>query len=460
MKKTPRASRVVLGAAIVLAGSAAALACWPLAPSGGDLSEDAAVAPVPDATNVTGEDGSTSASGDGGAEGGTTQDGATLDGSRPVLPHPSTTIAEGIGFACAIDGQGNVWCWGNNTFGQTGAPLTVPYAAQPVMVAGVSSATAIALGDYHACAVTASNAVYCWGINNSGQLAHDPDAGVNDDICPGAVAQQNVACNPTAVQAAVPAAIGVAAAGGWTCTVGTDGTVECWGAIQTGATVSGAIGCGTGTAQMGGMCYPAPYSPGLNGVTQLAVAFDHACAVSGEDGGSLVTCWGNNEEGQVYPSASCLTGCGPELPALPAALSVAAGTDFTCAIVADGGTVSCFGDNQYGELGQTPPAGDASGTYNSNPTTVAGLGAVAELVAAGNEAACAIVDGGVVECWGNVAAAASPGAPVAIPGLPPLNTIGVPDNSYACGVQGDGGVWCWNLLDGGSSVFVPWPDGG
>ena len=39
-----------------------------------------------------------------------------------------------------------------------------------------AGATAIALGDYHACAVTAAHAVYCWGLNDSYQLGYDGTA--------------------------------------------------------------------------------------------------------------------------------------------------------------------------------------------------------------------------------------------------------------------------------------------
>ena len=85
---------------------------------------------------------------------------------------------------------------------------------------------------------------------------------------------------------------------------------------------------------------------------------------------------------------------------------------------------------------------------------MAGLGAVSELVAGGGEAACAIVSGGAVDCWGQVSGTAAPGTPGAVAGLPAMNALGVPDDTYACGVATDGSIWCWYLTDGGAPAQV------
>ena len=45
-----------------------------------------------------------------------------------------TAIAAGDAFACALDGGGHVWCWGDNTDGQLGTGTAEPGAHLPAKV--------------------------------------------------------------------------------------------------------------------------------------------------------------------------------------------------------------------------------------------------------------------------------------------------------------------------------------
>ena len=482
MKNPARAS---IFCVLTLAGLFGTFACWTNAPSGGSLA-DADVPPITgDASGIIVKEGGAPTDATL-AEGGDADGGEAGDAIAPVLPHASAVVAAGIGFGCRIDGQGNVFCWGDNSFGQAGNAVEggapdagaveggaagdsgggadaagAPDAGSSVpgyhQVAGIANATALALGDYHACAVTASHAVYCWGLNNSYQLGH-PTYSMNDLVCSPGDAGATI-CNPTPEQVDA-SAVAIAAAGAWTCIVAADGTLQCWGAVQA-VTSAGSVTCGSGTSQAGGTCYAAPYAiPGVNGVTQLAVAFDHACALIA---GNQVVCWGSNTEGQVSPQACPQNDCTtPTAGAgLPPSSSVAVGASFTCALVTDGGTVSCFGDNAYGELGQ-----HKEGAFITTPVTVAGLGPASELVAGGSQpgtqTACAIVSalgdggtgGGNVLCWGVIASDAGPGVPVAVAGLPAMAALGVPDGTYECGVSVDQSTWCWDLAGGAAPTQI------
>lgn len=72
-----------------------------------------------------------------------------------------------------------VWCWGNNSNGQTGyttnggtiTKLPTP-SSVPVLTTGV---TALSVGGAHTCAV-ANNHVFCWGGNSNGQLGNGSSA--------------------------------------------------------------------------------------------------------------------------------------------------------------------------------------------------------------------------------------------------------------------------------------------
>ncbi len=56
---------------------------------------------------------------------------------------------------CAIDGNGDVWCWG------PGGPA--------LRVAGVAGARVLSVGLAHACTIDDAGAVLCWGTNEVGQ---------------------------------------------------------------------------------------------------------------------------------------------------------------------------------------------------------------------------------------------------------------------------------------------------
>ena len=83
--------------------------------------------------------------------------------------------------------------------------------------------------------------------------------------------------------------------------------------------------------------------------------------------------------------------------------SISAGYDFTCALLT-GGTVECWGDSGYGELGNGATTGpdtcNAPDGCSTTPVAVTGLSGVTA-ISAGFESACALLTGGTVECWGD-----------------------------------------------------------
>jgi alpha-tubulin suppressor-like RCC1 family protein len=77
------------------------------------------------------------------------------------------------------------------------------------------------------------------------------------------------------------------------------------------------------------------------------------------------------------------------------------GGEFACALLT-GGSVQCWGYNNDGELGDGTATGPqtCSGIPCSlTPVVVSGLSGVTA-ISAGTNAACALLSGGSVECWG------------------------------------------------------------
>jgi alpha-tubulin suppressor-like RCC1 family protein len=91
-----------------------------------------------------------------------------------------TQLAAGSGFTCGQSGDA-IYCWGRNDLGQLGArgtSLTPRQIGQPVSIdpaTGVATAqnvqfVGVTAGTRHACGLTRTGAVYCWGSDYLGAL--------------------------------------------------------------------------------------------------------------------------------------------------------------------------------------------------------------------------------------------------------------------------------------------------
>jgi hypothetical protein len=90
--------------------------------------------------------------------------------------HHSNSI---LGFTCGLDTAGRAFCWGSNDKGQLGSPgtssctfgsLTFNCSSRPRPVPDGRRYGQLGVGLNHSCAVQTNGEVYCWGDNTSGQL--------------------------------------------------------------------------------------------------------------------------------------------------------------------------------------------------------------------------------------------------------------------------------------------------
>jgi alpha-tubulin suppressor-like RCC1 family protein len=84
------------------------------------------------------------------------------------LVNPTGLTQGGIAHACGVTDTGIVFCWGWNGNGQLGDGTTTQRLS-PTLVPGLNGVTSIALGGAFSCATT-ENALACWGYNYFGQL--------------------------------------------------------------------------------------------------------------------------------------------------------------------------------------------------------------------------------------------------------------------------------------------------
>ncbi|HEX3850514.1 MAG TPA: hypothetical protein VHW01_06080 [Polyangiaceae bacterium] len=78
-------------------------------------------------------------------------------------------VRAGDAFTCARRSNGEVWCWGDNTFFQLATAEPVAFSRQPIRI-NVPAVTDLAVGQAHVCVRTTDGGVSCWGNNGAGQV--------------------------------------------------------------------------------------------------------------------------------------------------------------------------------------------------------------------------------------------------------------------------------------------------
>jgi alpha-tubulin suppressor-like RCC1 family protein len=321
--------------------------------------------------------------------------------------HTATDISSGDSHTCALLEDKTVRCWGFGIQGRLGygnqndiGDDEAPGSAGRVDLGG--TATAIAAGGAHTCAILTGGTVRCWGFGGNGQLGYGNTDNIGDNEPPGSIGSVNLGAGRTAVA--------ITAGELHTCALLDNGTVRCWG-----FGVRGELGYGS-TENVGDTPTTTPDTAGpvnlgmnLVGTRHTAKAITagdyHTCALLDDN---TVRCWGFGIDGRLgYGNEAAIGDNETPDMAGPVALggtaaAIAAGGSHTCAILT-GGTVRCWGQGSDGQLGygNTATVGDAP---SRTPDTVGpvnlGPGRTALAISAGLRHTCARLDDDSVRCWG------------------------------------------------------------
>lgn len=297
-------------------------------------------------------------------------DGTTTGRLAPVpvigLESGVTNISLGWNHSCAVTEAGAAKCWGHGTFGQIGNGLKVN-AKVPTQVQGFTTGVAsVAAGGNHTCVLTTTDAVKCWGRNQSGQLGD------------GSTADKATPVQVSGLSSGVSA---VAAGGSHTCAIITGGGLKCWGNDGVGQ-----LGNNTSLTDS-----PIPVNVmGLTSGVASVAAWNHTCAVTTN---GAAKCWGSNGYGQLgdnsltnRPTPVAVSGLATGV------LSLSTGGNHTCATSTTDG-LKCWGYNGNGAVG------DGTGTNRKVPVSVSGLQSGVSGFSAGGDFTCA-VHNGEAKCWG------------------------------------------------------------
>lgn len=321
-------------------------------------------------------------------------------------------ISAGEGHTCALLDNGRVRCWGRGASGQLGYgdgndvgdnAATLPSDAGDVNVSATHRVVQISTGFDFSCALLENGKVRCWGRAAEGQLGYGDYVDVGDapSRLPSLVGDVDVSATDAVVQVST----------GWShaCALLDNGRVRCWGRGEFGR-----LGYGN-TADTGGTPDAVPSAVGdvnvstTHRVIQVSAGGEHTCALL-ENG--KVRCWGHGDVGQLgYGRPDNVSDLLSTLPSIMGDVSIsstervvqiACGLQHSCALLKSG-RVRCWGSCGLGRLGYggLVNVGDSPGSL---PISVGDVNISATervvQISAGIFHTCALLEGGVVRCWG------------------------------------------------------------
>lgn len=316
-------------------------------------------------------------------------------------------VAHGLDFSCAVDSSGLVFCWGRNGFGQLGDGSQTSRMF-PGAVTGISTAVEVEAGADSACALLADSSVACWGNNQNAAFG-----------------------NGTTTSSTLPVATGLTGVtslkmgmnGG--CALLASGSIKCWGSN------GGDVGNNTTAIAASPVTVT-----GISTATAIAKGQAHSCALLTD---KTVKCWGQNSFGQLGNGSTAPAFIpGSAISNLTNVARISSRRNTTCVVLTDK-TVRCWGQNNFGQVG------DGTTANRTSPVSPLNLSDVNE-ISAGGSLTCATRASGKLSCFGNYLGVTRPN-PVAAFGA---TTAAIPVTlSDPCFIESTGDLFCWGLLTPG-----------
>lgn len=327
-------------------------------------------------------------------------------------------VSLGIGHTCALRGDGVLFCWGDNTFGQLGVEGAA--GAEPVRVGEADDRfLQVDAGHFHTCALRWTDRggePWCWGLNAHGQLGDDSQL---DRATPVRVRTGELFAE-------------VRAGGAHTCGITAGRDLMCWGRNREGQLGNGGL-------------LPADRPQRLAGLAvweHVDAGAAHTCAVDRHGAGF---CWGS----YYFPYTQFRTE-DPVTRPTPvvgdrAWRRIEAGYAHTCGVTADE-RAFCLGFNQDGQIG----TGRARHRELVDTLTEAAVDGVEwRHLTVGFNHTCGLTHAGALYCWGDNSLAqlgdsTHTDRPLPRRVLPAERWRAVAAGDvHTCGITASGRVVCW-----------------
>jgi alpha-tubulin suppressor-like RCC1 family protein len=186
-----------------------------------------------------------------------------------------------------------------------------------------------------------------------------------------------------------------------------------------------------------------PERTGASGITSIEAGVNHTCAVTAVGG---ARCWGENNYGELGDGTTSNRSLPSDVSGLTSGVATIAGGDnHTCALTTGGG-VKCWGRNNVGQLG------DFTLVDRTTPVDVTNLTSGVVAIATGDSHTCALTSGGGVKCWGenNVGQL---GDGTTTNHTIPVNVVGLSSGvgaiaaggAHTCAITTAGALKCWGF---------------
>lgn len=259
---------------------------------------------------------------------------------RVILPPVAQVSAGDDAFGLALTGAGQVYSWGNNTYGSLGRSTSGSYDPTPAEVSSTLPANiiSIAAGGDHALALTSDGYVWAWGYNFAGQLG---------DHTKNATSYQTPFQVPS-----LSNVVAIAADGNDSYALTNDGKVWAWG------------------FDYGGQGHDPSQVTGLPTVKSIAAGTRQGLAI---DNNGNLWAWGSNQYGQIGNNGGTGWQSPTELTTLSNVVSIS-GTNGSSFAVESDGNAYAWGANWFGQLG------NGNQTQENTPVQVQGVSNVTGIV--------------------------------------------------------------------------------
>jgi alpha-tubulin suppressor-like RCC1 family protein len=290
-------------------------------------------------------------------------------------------VSAGAVSACAVNRLGDLYCWGEDRGGVLGSSGESCEPGRcdsdrPRLVQVPEFVRSVSVGREHACAVTDSGRLFCWGRNDHGQVGSPEAPSACRDLRGG-----SVRCQPTPTEVTGERMWREVAAGDLhTCGILSTGEMLCWGEAESGR-------LGTRESLDGGP-QPLPIQSRF-GFSSVSADSAYACGVSRDD---RMVCWGSVPFNTEDAPSTLPTPFEP----LPRHRfqAVEAGFGGVCGITRSGEVICLGGERRWGVPrvpGRTDPYEPPLGPEGAR-TLIS--------VSMGRDHGCAVGADQVAECWG------------------------------------------------------------